>query len=283
MAEFILKKAAEVVKAVAKDVKSTQSADKSAPSKTTSSQSASGKSAHCKSVLSKLALGDSFVSKAGLKKTESFDAKTGGRTVTYIDPITNLPVKSSTSVPKAFDPVTNAPTEYVKTEDKLYQNGIIAERIEYNPDTGEKITYSYYVNGVITRTDKFFADKLYGVDTFDEKGKITVSDHYSNGELDSRMTYFPGTETVHEIIRFGSKEFPLSDAPPPILAMTAHYPDGSLDYTYAHLPGGGFTITERDPVTGYLTITTTDPSKGIKEVKVIDASGKVISDKITKI
>lgn len=223
MADLILKGATKPVNAQVVDQKKVQKADSPAPAQ----PAASGKSA----TPAKPVGGDAFVSTDGTKKTEKFDDKTGARTITYVDPKTNLPVKSTTSVPTVFDPVTKAPTAYIKTAESSYDNGVLAQSSTFDPNTGKKTSETNYKSGVI-------ADNS----TFDPNtGKKTSDSHYEGGVIAEKVEYNPET---------GNKK------------TDSHYENGTLSSTDNFDKNGKIESTDMFNPKGQKTETDTYRSDG---------------------
>lgn len=148
---------------------------------------------------------DTFGPTDGLTAVDSFNDQ-GQRTgVTYLNPSTHQPVKSST-----FDPATNG-----KTADLDYgANGAPVNSATYDPATGKKLTDSHYNNGVLSQTD-----------TLDANGNVTEVDVFdpATGSKTS-VAYDPTTGNKTSAVRYGS------DGKTPQATATFN-PDGSFDET----------------------------------------------------
>lgn len=189
-------------------------------------------------------LSDAFTSTADLQATETFDGN-GVRTLTYTDPNTGMPVKSTT-----YDPATGN-----RTSDIHYKNGVVSDSGTYDPATGNKLTDSHYDdNGVLTQTDTLDADgKVVKIDRFAQTGipisTETIDYDPETGNPTAANFYDPGT---------GQR----------VAALT-----------YDPATGNKLTSSECNPLDGseYLT-NIYDPTTGkLLEVKVLD-HGKVLTD-----
>jgi len=168
-------------------------------------------------------ISDAFTSTADLKATESFDDK-GVRTLTYTDPTTNLPVKSTT-----YDPSGK------KTGDADYDaSGKLVNSATYDPTTGKKQTDSHYNNGVLTQTDVLDGNgNVVGVVKFNSQGQRTDYTTYdsSTGQPIADATFDPATGNPVNETTFD----PTTGKPTDVKVF---YPNGKIQYD-EHTPVDG--------------------------------------------
>lgn len=169
------------------------------------------------SALDKLeTLSDAFTSTADLNATETFDDN-GTRTLTYTDPTTNMPVRSTSYAPSGG-----------KIADAHYENGVLVDSGTYDPATNRKLTASHYDNGALTQTD-----------TLDEQGNVSRVDKFdpatgkpissrkldSDGNLMESTSFYPGTDQPQRVDKFTP---PNADGMPELASEKMYYPDGTL-------------------------------------------------------